>query len=306
MTSEIFNSASPLIALIIDYALDMVGAVLLLIAGWIVAGWVQKHTARMLGAVERVDATLLSFVTQLVRYSILILVMVAVLAQFGVQTTSIIAVLGAAGLAVGLALQGTLANIAAGVLLLFLRPFKIGEYIDAGGVAGTVREIGLFATEFESYDGIFVMVPNSQLASAAITNYSRLPTRRLDLVIGISYGDNMNQAMTVLDDLLLHDDRILKEPAHQVMVKELADSSVNLNLRCWTNRQDYWSLLFDLTKQAKERLDKHGISIPFPQRDVHLFPTEAPVATASQSVSGVDEVEYAAPERRQTEREESE
>ena len=306
MTSEMFNSASPLIALIIDYALDMVGAVLLLIAGWMVAGWVQKHTARMLGEVERVDATLLSFVTQLVRYSILILVMVAVLAQFGVQTTSIIAVLGAAGLAVGLALQGTLANIAAGVLLLFLRPFKIGEYIDAGGVAGTVREIGLFATEFESYDGIFVMVPNSQLASAAITNYSRLPTRRLDLVIGISYGDNMNQAMTVLNDLLVHDDRILKEPAHQVMVKELADSSVNLNLRCWTKRQDYWSLLFDLTKQAKERLDKHGISIPFPQRDVHLFPTEAPVATAGQSVSGVDEVEYAAPERRQTEREESE
>ena len=306
MTSEIFNSASPLIALIIDYALDMVGAVLLLIAGWMVAGWVQKHTARMLGAVERVDATLLSFVTQLVRYSILILVMVAVLAQFGVQTTSIIAVLGAAGLAVGLALQGTLANIAAGVLLLFLRPFKIGEYIDAGGVAGTVREIGLFATEFESYDGIFVMVPNSQLASAAITNYSRLPTRRLDLVIGISYGDNMNQAMTVLNDLLVHDDRILKEPAHQGMVKELADSSVNLNLRCWTKRQDYWSLLFDLTKQAKERLDKHGISIPFPQRDVHLFPTEAPVATAGQSVSDVDEVEYTAPERRQTEREESE
>ena len=306
MTSEMCSSAIPLIALIIDYALDRVGAVLLLIAGWMVAGWVQKHTARMLGAVERVDATLLSFVTQLVRYSILILVMVAVLAQFGVQTTSIIAVLGAAGLAVGLALQGTLANIAAGVLLLFLRPFKIGEYIDAGGVAGTVREIGLFATEFESYDGIFVMVPNSQLASAAITNYSRLPTRRLDLVIGISYGDNMNQAMTVLNDLLVHDDRILKEPAHQVMVKELADSSVNLNLRCWTKRQDYWSLLFDLTKQAKERLDKHGISIPFPQRDVHLFPTEAPVATAGQSVSDVDEVEYAAPERRQTEREESE
>lgn len=306
MTSEIFNSASPLIALIIDYALDMVGAVLLLIAGWIVAGWAQKHIARMLGSVERVDATLLSFVTQSVRYTILILVMVAVLAQFGVQTTSIIAVLGAAGLAVGLALQGTLANIAAGVLLLFLRPFKIGEYIDAGGIAGTVREIGLFATEFKSYDGIFVMVPNSQLASAAITNYSRLPTRRLDLVIGISYGDNMNQAMTVLNDLLVNDDRILKDPAHQVMVKELADSSVNLNLRCWTNRQNYWSLLFDLTQQAKERLDEHGISIPFPQRDVHLFPSEAPAVKVGQSVASADDTEYAASVRKQTEREESE
>jgi small conductance mechanosensitive channel len=306
MTSEIFNSASPLIALIIDYALDMVGAVLLLIAGWIVAGWVQKHIARMLGSVERVDATLLSFVTQLVRYLILILVMVAVLAQFGVQTTSIIAVLGAAGLAVGLALQGTLANIAAGVLLLFLRPFKIGEYIDAGGVAGTVREIGLFATEFKSYDGIFVIVPNSHLASVAITNYSRLPTRRMDLVIGISYGDNMNQAMTVLNDLLVNDDRILKDPAHQVMVKELADSSVNLNLRCWANRQDYWSLLFDLTQQAKERLDEHGISIPFPQRDVHLFPAEAPAVKVGPSVASADDTEYAASVRRQTEREESE
>ena len=306
MTSEILNSASPLIALIIDYALDMVGAVLLLIAGWIVAGWVKKRIARMLGSVERVDATLLSFVTQLVRYTILILVMVAVLAQFGVQTTSIIAVLGAAGLAVGLALQGTLANIAAGVLLLFLRPFKIGEYIDAGGVAGTVREIGLFATEFKSYDGIFVMVPNSQLASAAITNYSRLPTRRLDLVIGISYGDNMNQAMTVLNDLLVNDDRILKDPAHQVMVKELADSSVNLNMRCWTNRQDYWSLLCDLTQQAKERLDEHGISIPFPQRDVHLFPSEAPAVKVGQSVASADDTEYAASVRKQTEREESE
>ena len=270
------------------------------------AGWVQKHTARKLGAVERVDATLLSFVTQLVRYTILILVMVAVLAQFGVQTTSIIAVLGVAGLAVGLALQGTLANIAAGVLLLFLRPFKIGEYIDAGGIAGTVREIGLFATEFKSYDGLFVMVPNSQLASAAITNYSRLPTRRLDLVIGISYGDNMNQAMTVLNDLLVDDDRILKDPAHQVMVKELADSSVNLNLRCWTNRQDYWSLLFDLTRQAKERLDEHGISIPFPQRDVHLFPSEAPAVKVGQSVASADDTEYAASVRKQTEREESE
>ena len=270
------------------------------------AGWVQKHTARMLGAVERVDATLLSFVTQSVRYTILILVMVAVLAQFGVQTTSIIAVLGAAGLAVGLALQGTLANIAAGVLLLFLRPFKIGEYIDAGGIAGTVREIGLFATEFKSYDGIFVMVPNSQLASAAITNYSRLPTRRLDLVVGISYGDNMNQAMTVLNDLLVNDDRILKDSAPQVMVKELADSSVNLNLRCWTNRQNYWSLLFDLTKQAKERLDEHGISIPFPQRDVHLFPSEAPAVKVGQSVASADDTEYAASVRKQTEREESE
>ena len=167
-----------------------------------------------------------------------------------------------------------MANIAAGVLLLFLRPFKVGESIDAGGVAGTVREIGLFSTELQNWDGIFLMVPNSQLASAAIQNYSRLPTRRLNLVVGISYTDDIDKAMRVLNEILQNDERILDDPAHQVMVKELADSSVNMNLRCWTNRENYWSLRFDLTKQAKQQLDEHGISIPFPQRDVHLYHEE--------------------------------
>jgi len=196
-------------------------------------------------------------------------------------------VLGAAGLAVGLALQGTLANIAAGVLLLFLRPFRVGESIDAGSIAGTVREIGLFSTELQTWDGIYLMVPNSQLASAAIQNYSRLPTRRLNLVIGISYTDDIDKALKVLSELLQNDERILDDPAHQVMVKELAESSVNINLRCWTNRENYWSLRFDLTKQAKQRLDEYDISIPFPQRDVHLYhegkQPEAMKTTASES-----------------------
>ena len=287
MEDEVFSIANQLIVLITDYALDIVGALLLLIAGWLVAGWIEKHTGKVLKRIDRVDATLRSFVTNLVRYAILVLVMIAVFAQFGIQTTSIIAVLGAAGLAVGLALQGTLANIAAGVLLLFLRPFRVGESIDAGSIAGTVREIGLFSTELQTWDGIYLMVPNSQLASAAIQNYSRLPTRRLNLVIGISYTDDIDKALKVLSELLQNDERILDDPAHQVMVKELAESSVNINLRCWTNRENYWSLRFDLTKQAKQRLDEYDISIPFPQRDVHLYhegkQPEAMKTTASES-----------------------
>ena len=287
MEDEVFSIANQLIVLITDYALDIVGALLVLIAGWVVAGWIEKHTGKVLKRIDRVDATLRSFVTNLVRYAILVLVMIAVFAQFGIQPTSIIAVLGAAGLAVGLALQGTLANIAAGVLLLFLRPFRVGESIDAGSIAGTVREIGLFSTELQTWDGIYLMVPNSQLASAAIQNYSRLPTRRLNLVIGISYTDDIDKALKVLSELLQNDERILDDPAHQVMVKELAESSVNINLRCWTNRENYWSLRFDLTKQAKQRLDEYDISIPFPQRDVHLYhegkQPEAMKTTASES-----------------------
>ena len=287
MEDEVFSIANQLIVLITAYALDIVGALLLLIAGWVVAGWIEKHTGKVLKRIDRVDATLRSFVTNLVRYAILVLVMIAVFAQFGIQTTSIIAVLGAAGLAVGLALQGTLANIAAGVLLLFLRPFRVGESIDAGSIAGTVREIGLFSTELQTWDGIYLMVPNSQLASAAIQNYSRLPTRRLNLVIGISYTDDIDKTLKVLSELLQNDERILDDPAHQVMVKELAESSVNINLRCWTNRENYWSLRFDLTKQAKQRLDEYDISIPFPQRDVHLYhegkQPEAMKTTASES-----------------------
>ena len=287
MEKEVFSLANQLSVAATDYALDIVFALLLLIAGWVVAGWIERHTGKVLKRIDRVDATLRSFVTNLVRYAILVLVMIAVFAQFGIQTTSIIAVLGAAGLAVGLALQGTLANIAAGVLLLFLRPFRVGESIDAGSIAGTVREIGLFSTELQTWDGIYLMVPNSQLASAAILNYSRLPTRRLNLVIGISYTDDIDKTLKVLSELLQNDERILDDPAHQVMVKELADSSVNINLRCWTNRENYWSLRFDLTKQAKQRLDEYGISIPFPQRDVHLYHEEkhpeAMKTTASES-----------------------
>ena len=297
MEIGVTNLANQLLLIVGDYVLDIVGAVFLLVVGWLVAGWVHRYTQKLLRRVPRIDETLRSFLTHLVRYSILILVIVAVLAQFGVQTTSIIAVLGAAGLAVGLALQGTLSNIAAGVLLLFLRPFKVGEYIDAGGVSGTVRDVGLFSTELKTFDGIFMMVPNSQLASAAIKNYSRFPTRRLDLTIGISYADNLNRAMRVLNAVLETEERILNDPPHEVLVTELADSSVNINLRCWTKREDYWSLLFDLTKKSKLQLDDNGITIPFPQRDVHLYHEERSIEPPIE----LEESEYSPLRQRKTE-----
>jgi small conductance mechanosensitive channel len=257
--------------LAIEYGIDLLGAVVLLVGGWIVAGWAKRNVIRALDRTPYLDATLKPIVASIVRYAILILVIVAVLAQFGVQTTSIIAVLGAAGLAIGLAMQNTLQNIAAGVMLLFLRPFRINDYIDAEGIAGTIDEIGLFTTHMHTYDGVYQEVPNSQLWNRTIKNYSRLPTRRLDIVVGIAYGDDMDTAQNVLLKLLREDNRVLTDPEPQVLVSELGDSAVNLNLRCWTKADDYWGLLFDTTKAAKQRLDAAGISIPFPQRDVHLF-----------------------------------
>jgi small conductance mechanosensitive channel len=255
-----------------QYALDLLGAILLIIFGWILAGWAQRILRRALDRIDRLDPTLRPLIASVARYTILIFVIVAVLAQFGVQTTSIIAALGAIGLAVALALQGTLANIAAGVMLMLLRPFTVGDYIDAEGLAGTVDKVGLFTTRMHTFDGVFREVPNSQLWNRAILNYSRLPTRRIDVTVGVSYDDDIERAMSVLKDLLDGDTRVLHEPPAQVMVAELADSSVDINLRCWVKRENYWDLRFDITKGAKVRLGQEGITIPFPQRDVHLFP----------------------------------
>ncbi|MDH3595017.1 MAG: mechanosensitive ion channel [Rhodospirillales bacterium] len=255
--------------LALQHGLDILGALILLVVGWILAGWARRALRRALLRLPRADATVSGVLSNLARYMILVLVIIAVLAQFGMQTASILAVLGTAGLAVGLALQGTLSNIAAGLMLLFLRPFKVGDYIDAEGIAGTVEEIGLFNTEFTTHDGIYRAVPNSQIWSRSILNYSRLPTRRLDLAVGVDYGDDLERALGALSDLLAGDARVLRDPEPQVMVSELADSSVNLNLRCWANTGDFWALKFDLTRQAKERIEAAGCTIPFPQRVVH-------------------------------------
>jgi small conductance mechanosensitive channel len=269
-TDKLYELLAQISAILVQYGLDVLGAVILLIGGWVLAGWASRSVSRMLARTPHLDATLKPIIAQTTRYAILILVVVVVLAQFGVQTASIITVLGAAGLAIGLAMQGTLQNIAAGIMLLFLRPFRVNDTIDAEGIAGTVDEVGLFTTQMHTFDGVYQEVPNSQLWGRTIKNFSRLPTRRLDIVVGISYGDDIDQAQAILLKLLRDDSRVLAEPAPVVLVKELAESSVNLNLRCWTKADDYWSALFETTKAAKLCLDAAGISIPFPQRHIHV------------------------------------
>jgi len=261
---------------VLTYGVEILGAVLLLVIGWTVANWAQRMVGRGLARLPWMDHTLKPFVTRLVWWIIIIFVLVAVLNQFGVQTTSIIAVLGAAGLAIGLALQGTLANVAAGVMLLILRPFNIGDYVDAGGDAGTVVEIGLFNTELTTYDGLCRLVPNSKIWTNTITNYSRNPTRRLDILVGIGYGDDIAGAQEALMGLMKGDQRILGDPEPKVLVKELGDSAVVLDMRCWTKGDDYWATVYDLTKAAKVGLEAAGYTIPFPQRDVHIVGDRAP------------------------------
>lgn len=257
--------------LVVDLGASVVSALILIVIGWIVAGWAHRGVRRGLSRVERMDATLTAVIAGMVRYFVMITVLIMVLAQFGVQTASILAALGALGLAVGLALQGTLANIASGVMLLFLRPFGVGDYVNANGHEGTVEEIGLFTTELTSFDGIYQSVPNSGLWGGRIINYSRNPNRRHDIVIGIHYADDVERAQRVLLDVLAADERVHKEPAPQILVRELADSSVNLGMRFWTSGDDFWPAAFELRKQAKLALDRNGITIPFPQRDVHLY-----------------------------------
>lgn len=258
-------------ALAVEYGVNLIAAALILIIGWVAAGWAKRLVLKRLDKQLGLDATVKPIMANLIRYTILILVIAAVLARFGVQTASIIAIIGAAGLAVGLALQGTLANLAASVMLLFLRPFKIGDSINAGGVAGTVVEIGLFLSQLRTPDGIYIAVPNSQLWGCAITNYSRLPTRRIDLPVGIGYGDDIDHALQVLTKILTDDARVLGDPAPEVMVSSLGDSAVVLKMRCWVNRDDYWGVLFDMTKSVKLSLDDAGISIPYPQRGINVI-----------------------------------
>lgn len=266
--SEIWEEV---VAIVTTYGLDVIGGIIILIIGWSLAGWASRTVDRMLGRSPRMDETLRKFVASLVKYAVIVFTVVAVLSQFGVETTSFIAVLGAMGLAVGLALQGTLGHIAAGVMLLLFRPFKIGDFIDGGGITGTVEAISLFVTTLNTPDNVHIIVPNGQLWDTAIKNYSHNATRRVDFVMGIGYGDNIDAATNIIMEIAAADERVHKDPAPMVVVGELADSSVNLIVRVWCNAGDYWGIKFDMTKAMKERFDAAGISIPFPQRDVHLI-----------------------------------
>jgi small conductance mechanosensitive channel len=270
MDQKIDITAEQVMELMITYAFDVIGALIILAVGWMVASWASRKTRSMIERTHRIDSTLAPFLSTIVRYVILAVVIVAVLGQFGVETASIIAVLGTVGLAVGLALQGTLSNLAAGVVLLVMRPFRAGEYIDSGSQAGTVREVGLFATILRTFDGVFVYVPNGQLVNTAIKNYTRSETRRIDVVVGISYQDDVEKALSLALSLLESDGRVLKDPPPETMVVALGASSVDINLRCWVNGPDYFAVLFDINKGIKQRLEAEGITIPFPQRDLHI------------------------------------
>ena len=252
------------------YGLRVVGALIILTVGYLFAR-ITSVAVRTALERARVDRSLIGFAASLVRYGVLTFAIVAALAKFGIQTTSFIAVLGAAGLAIGLALQGSLANFAAAVLILVFKPFRVGDWINVAGETGQVAEIGLFVTTLNSADNQRVIVPNGTLTANVITNINANGTRRVDLIAGISYGDNIATAKAILDGILAEHPQILKDPAPTVAVQELGESSVTFVVRPWCRSEDYWSVRFDVTRRIKEQFDAAGVSIPFPQRDVHVY-----------------------------------
>ncbi len=254
--------------LIVSYSFSAIGAVILLVAGYFVAGLAERSIRAGLGHIHGFDATLRHFFSKIVRYAILILVVIMVLGQFGVQTASIIAAIGAIGLAIGLALQGTLQNIAAGIMLLALRPFRIGEYVEVGSISGTIEEIGLFATKLRSVDGVYVLAPNSTLWNQPVRNFTRNGVRRTDISLSIGSWNDIDRAQKTLLSIALAEKRIRREPAPIAFVANLGDTTVSLTLRYWTSAADYFSTQIDMTKRAKQAFDSEGISIPLPPPEV--------------------------------------
>ena len=257
-------------SLALALAVDVLAGIAILVVGWIVANWASGMVRRAGERSERFDRTLTSVFVRFVRWTILAVTLVAVLGRFGVQTTSIIAVLGAAGLAIGLALQGALSNVAAGVMILGLRPFRLGDAVDIGGTMGIVEDMGLFVTKLKAFDGVVIHQPNSNIWGTEIKNFSQAELRRVDLVVGIGYGDDVRKAIEVAQGVLDREERILDEPETLIAVDSLGDSSVNLLIRGWTKAGDFFMTKLDLTRAVKEAFDEAGIAIPFPQRDLHI------------------------------------
>lgn len=267
--AEALGLAAVVLEWFAEFAPRLLAALAILVIGWILARWLARIVGHLLDR-RAIDPTITPVVRAVVRYGVLIVTFVAVLGQLGIKTASILAVLGAAGLAIGLALQGTLSNIAAGMMLLWLRPFRVGDYIDNGSIAGTVNEIGLFATEMTTFDGIYRFVPNSELWNRQVQNYTRNGKRWLVLDYGISYDDDVEQAKRTLLALVEGDERTLDEPAPQAIVTSLADSAVVVTLRVWVRTPDYWNVRFELIERGKAALEAAGCTIPFPQRTVHV------------------------------------
>lgn len=257
----------------LDFAIRLVTALLIFLIGKWVAKMISAAISRAFSR-SKMDETLNGFLTRIAYVILLIVVVLAALDRLGVKTTSMVAIIGAAGLAVGLAMQGSLANFAAGVMIIIFRPFKIGDFIDAGGVKGIVEEISIFTTNMRTPDNLAIIVPNAKITNGSITNFAAKDTRRVDMTFGISYHDDVSAAKEAIWKVLKADERVLKDPAPVVGVMEIADSKVNLVVRPWVQRSDYWGVYMDMMEKVKEALERNGCSMPFPQRDVHLHQVE--------------------------------
>ncbi len=258
----------------IDLAIKVATALAIFLIGKFVIRLVVSGIARVMQK-QLVDKTLETFICNLVRMSLMVILVIAAIGALGVETTSFIAIFGAAGLAVGLALQGSLSNFASGVLIVLFRPYRVGDYIEAAGIAGSVEEVQILTTVLRTGDNKQIIVPNSQIMNSIITNYSANDTRRVDLVVGVGYDDDIDKVRKTIEELIAAEDRIFDEPAPLIAVSELADSSVNFTVRSWVKSSDYSSVMFSLTEAIKKRFDKEGISFPYPQQDVHLYPQDS-------------------------------
>ena len=258
------------IPFITRYGMQVLGAVVILIVGKFAASIAASLVRKGLGRANA-DPALIGFLGSAVKIAVLAFAVIAALAKFGIQTTSFIAVLGAAGFAVGFALQGSLGNFASGVMILIFRPIRIGDLVEIGGFLGKIDEIGIFVTTMNTLDNKKIIIPNGEITGGIINNVNGNGTRRLDMTAGISYGDDMSKAKGILEGILADHPKVLSDPAPNVAVCELGDSSVNFVVRPWVEADDYWPVWFDVTQSIKERFDANDVSIPFPQRDVHMF-----------------------------------
>lgn len=260
-----------------EWLVKLLGAIVILFIGMIVINFLMNVLKKVLEK-SGVDVTIIGFLQAIAKVSLQVVLWIMVLGNLGVKTTSFIAIVGSAGLAVGLALQGSLANIGAGVLLIILRPFKAGDFITGGGQSGTIQEIGIFSTVMVTTDNKKIIIPNSKVAADSIVNFSAMETRRIEFIFGVSYDDDLKAAKEILKDIIGADSRVLADPKPLVVVSELAESSVNFTVRVWAKSADYWGIYFDTIEKVKLTFDEKGISIPFPQRDVHMHQTERTAA----------------------------
>ena len=251
------------------YAFSLLMAILIFLVGKWIVNKIVAVLGKLLRKVKGMDETLVKFLENIVYYALMIVVILTALSELGVETTSFLAILGAAGLAIGLALKDSLGNFASGVMIILFKPFRVGDFVNAAGVSGTVTEVGIFNSVFTTPDNQSIIVPNGAITSGSITNVNAHDTRRVDLVVGIGYDDDIKKAKDVLNDIINSNEKVLLDKGITVAVSELADSSVNFVVRAWVKTPDYWGVKFDLTETVKLRFDQEGISIPYPQQDVH-------------------------------------